>query len=162
MKTPRYVVCVVVFAVSSLLATRLITAADDKKAESSAATITLQGVVVGADGKPARDVDVSFRLTRVVAQTATDNDGRFDLRISKSNFRGGVVVARSRDQLSQAMHQFDWNKPPAESTVEFTLKLEPAKRIAIHVVDGKGNAVKAARAARPERAIGASIRSIPM
>ncbi len=146
MKSSRLCLQIALLALPALCGDVRSVAADDATANTAAAAITLHGTVLGSDDKPAGDVEVLFRRGRDSFTATTNAAGQFALRIDKAKFRGGFVVARARDQLLQALHQFDWSEEPSESTVTLTLNLEPAKPITIHVVDGQGHAVEAARA----------------
>jgi protocatechuate 3,4-dioxygenase beta subunit len=104
---------------------------------------TIRGSVVGADDRPVAKTAVEARRWIHRRKTTTDDRGQFELAVPTSWLKASLAVVASRDGGKEQAYRHSWQEKDWGQPLR--LRLRPARRIEVRVVDGAGRPVGGAR-----------------
>ncbi|MEW4526947.1 thioredoxin family protein [Maioricimonas sp. JC845] len=115
--------------------------------EVSDEAVTVTGRVLSPDGTPVGDTTVHLHVRGKVSavEARTDAEGRYTFSRPWEELRGRSLHVSLDDGRLQSVHAFPWQEQDWAGE-EIELKLQPARRIEIEVVDENGAPVSEARA----------------
>ncbi|QDV48104.1 carboxypeptidase regulatory-like domain-containing protein [Gimesia fumaroli] len=138
-----------VFLSLPLMVTAAEPASQKKTKSETEDNVVLSGVVVDEQDQPAEGVKVFVEWQypeQDRAETKTDKQGRFTLRVSAQSVRHQAVQAVVNSPPQMAQHALPWvikGKDP--SLGKLRLQLQPAQRVELHVVDATGKPIADAK-----------------
>lgn len=111
--------------------------------------ITLQGIIVDEQDKPAKGVKVFVEWQHPEqdrVETKTDQEGRFTLRVPVQSAPHQAIQAVGDSPRQMAQHPLHWVIKDEDLPLDkLRLQLQPAQRVELHTVDGAGKPVANAK-----------------
>ncbi|QDT88485.1 hypothetical protein [Gimesia algae] len=137
--------CFSLLALSAFAVTKNVRAEDPEKKEQ----ITLQGTVVDEQDQPAQGVKVFVEWQHPKqdrAETKTDQEGRFTLRVPAQSVRHQAILAVGDSPQQMAQYTLPWVIKDEDLPLDkLRLQLQPAQRVELHAVDGAGKPIANAK-----------------